>query len=221
MIDFHINCLNITPEEAAQAAFLAGYHAIAVNVKLLVPIKQSLDALRMVTHECSLYSGVEVFAAAKLAYTAPGLLPDAVYTAREAGAQVVLAHGETIASDSIPVAKGTNLAAISAGVDILAHPGLITLEEAELAAEKHVLLEISTHPGHGLANGHIVAIARKTNAPLIFGSGASSIHGFCNANQLQKIALGATMTTQEIHDALENARTLKQRILMHQACLSL
>ena len=52
-------------------------------------------------------------------------------------------HGETICE---PVAPGTNRAAIEAGVDILAHPGLITEEEARLAASKGVLLEVSSPP---------------------------------------------------------------------------
>lgn len=221
MIDFHINCRDMAPEEAARAAFLSGYRAIAVNIEPLASIKRNIDALRAITHECSLYSGVEVFAAAKLAYIAPCLFPDAAQKAREAGAQIVLAHGETIAPGRVPPAKGTNLAAINAGVDILVHPGLITREEAELAAEKQVLLEISTHPGHGLANGHIAAIARATGAGLVFGSGANSVREFCNADQLQKTALGAAMTTQEIHNTLENARILVQRILMRQATSTL
>ena len=43
--------------------------------------------------------------------------------ARALGAQIVLVHGETIVE---PVPPGTNHQAIEAGVDILAHPGLIS-----------------------------------------------------------------------------------------------
>ena len=57
-----------------------------------------------------------------------------------------------------PVETGTNLAAIEAGVDILAHPGLITPEEATLAAERGVALEITTRAGHSLTNGHVAAM---------------------------------------------------------------
>jgi histidinol phosphatase-like PHP family hydrolase len=66
-------------------------------------------------------------------------------------------HGETIVE---PVLPGTNRAAIAAGVDILAHPGLITKEEAMLAAQKGVLLEITTRRGHSFTNGHVASIAR-------------------------------------------------------------
>ena len=214
MIDFHINCRDMSPEEAARAAFLYGYHAIAINQEFLPPTRQNLDALRSTAHECSLYSGVEVFAAVKLAHVAPALLPDMTQKARDAGAQLVLVCGETIAPGSIPPAKGANLAAINAGADILATPGLITREEAELAAEKKVALEISLHPGHGLANGHIAAMARITGASLVFGSGACRPHDLLHKDQIQKLALGAAMTMQEIHAALENARALAQRILM-------
>ena len=58
----------------------------------------------------------------------------------------MVVHGETIIE---PVEKGTNLAAVqSPYVDILAHPGLLSLEEAKLAAEKSSL---RLAPGKGIA----------------------------------------------------------------------
>jgi len=46
------------------------------------------------------------------------------------GAKIIVVHGETICE---PVITGTNRAAIEAGCDILAHPGLITKSDIGLA----------------------------------------------------------------------------------------
>ena len=53
---------------------------------------------------------------------------------------LIVVHGETLVE---PVAPGTNRAAIEADIDILAHPGLITVEEAARARERGVFLELS------------------------------------------------------------------------------
>ena len=64
----------------------------------------------------------------------------------------MILHGETICE---PVALGTNRAGIEAGVDILAHPGLISEEEVRMAAGNGVHLEVTrAHlPRHGQRQG--------------------------------------------------------------------
>ena len=90
--------------------------------------------------------------------------------ARYIGAKVVNVHGETIVE---PVEPGTNLAAVrSKSVDILAHPGLITPDEARLAAENDVRLEVSARRGHSFANGHVVKQARRAGAKMVLDSDA-------------------------------------------------
>ena len=77
-------------------------------------------------------------------------------TAKEMGAKLVAVHGET------PVEPGTNEEAIrSPWVDVLAHSGLITVDEARLAAERGVRLEVSARRGHSFANDHVVKAARE------------------------------------------------------------
>jgi len=88
--------------------------------------------------------------------------------ARQLGAQLVVVHGETITE---PVERGTNLEAIkSPDVDILAHPGLLTLEEARLAASSGIFIEISARKGHSLTNGHIARLAQATGIKLLLNS---------------------------------------------------
>ena len=90
--------------------------------------------------------------------------------AKQMGAWLVVVHGETIME---PVEKGTNFAALnSPDVDILAHPGLLTLEEAKLAAERGIFLEISARKGHSLTNGHVARLAQIAGAQMLVDSDA-------------------------------------------------
>lgn len=123
----------------------------------------------------SLYANVEAWAGVELHHVPPALLPDAVREAREAGAALVLVHGESISDQ---VEQGTNFAAIEAGADILAHPGLIDAEASAFAAEKGVALEFTSCSRHALTNAHTAAMALRHGGMLVRGSGA------CRAEEL-------------------------------------
>lgn len=87
--------------------------------------------------------------------------------------------------------RGTNLAAIEAKADVLLHPGLITKEEASLAAVHGVALELCAHPKHCLANGHVAVMAASAGARLVVGSGARSVDAMLDRRGLELIRLGA------------------------------
>lgn len=65
----------------------------------------------------------------------PTLIADTANKARALGAKVIIVHGETLVE---PVAPGTNRAALEADIDIIAHPGLISEEEACRAKERGI-----------------------------------------------------------------------------------
>ena len=115
------------------------------------------------------------------------------------------------------VETGTNLAAINAGVDILAHPGLITVEDAQLAAEKGVLLELNTAPRHCLANGHIVRMAERFGCELLLNSDASSAADFESPEVTQALrkaaALGAGLDAEGLSRLHVTERKLVQKLL--------
>ena len=143
---------------------------------------------------------------------------DAVGQAREQGAALILAHGESIPRQLADVVEtGTNLAAINAGVDILAHPGLITVEDAQLAAEKGVLLELNTAPRHCLANGHIVRMAERFGCELLLNSDASSSADFESPDVTQALrkaaALGAGLDAEGLSRLHVTERKLVQKLL--------
>jgi hypothetical protein len=108
--------------------------------------------LRAVVDELNHHHKVRALAGVELTHVPPELINDLTLQARDLGADIVVVHGETIVE---PVPPGTNRAAIEAGVDLLAHPGLITAGEVALAAENGVHLEISARKGHSLGNGRM------------------------------------------------------------------
>ncbi|MHC4916486.1 MAG: histidinol phosphate phosphatase domain-containing protein [Planctomycetota bacterium] len=159
---------DLCPAELFTRAEHAGVTAIAVTdhvdwatVETTVPaIVAACEA------ECS---GGKLLAipGAEITHVRPGQIAELAERCRQLGARVVLVHGQTVVE---PVPAGTNRAAIEAGVDVLAHPGLITAEEVALAAELGVRLEISGRQGHCLTNGRVAALARSAGAELTFGS---------------------------------------------------
>jgi putative hydrolase len=129
--------------------------------------------------------------------------------ARSLGAKWIVVHGETIME---PVAPGTNRAAIEAGVDLLSHPGLITAEDAARAAELGVHLEITTHKGHGMANGWVAQRARESGAKLLLNTDCHISAEILDAKQRRAIAFGAGMTAREVDRILQNGRQIIARI---------
>jgi histidinol phosphatase-like PHP family hydrolase len=129
--------------------------------------------------------------------------------ARSLGAKWIVVHGETIME---PVAPGTNRAAIEAGVDLLSHPGLITAEDAARAAELGVHLEITTHKGHGMANGWVAQRARESGAKLLLNTDCHISAEILDAKQRRAIAFGAGMTAKEVDRIWQNGRQIITRI---------
>jgi putative hydrolase len=117
-----------------------------------------VSSLVKVARDLNQRQSVRVIPGAEITHVPPGLIGPLVKQARDLGAEIVLVHGETIVE---PVAPGTNRAAILSGVDILAHPGLIIVEDIKLATERGVYLQISARHGHSLTNGHVAVMAKN------------------------------------------------------------
>ena len=107
-----------------------------------------------------------------------------------------------------------DLAAIEAGVDVLAHPGLITEVEARLAAERGVALEITTRRGHSYANGHVAALARRCGARLVIDNDAHAPGDLLGEEMRRKVAFGAGLTLEEYRQTEANAWEIVQRCRM-------
>jgi histidinol phosphatase-like PHP family hydrolase len=140
----------------------------------------------------------------------PRRIAEAVRQARNAGAEVVIVHGETTAE---PVAAGTNRAAVELNdVDVLAHPGFITVEEAELAKSHDVILEISARTLHGVTNGHVVQTALQVGNDLVVDSDAHRTTQLVTAEMARRVALAAGVPESTLHRVLdESPRKLLRR----------
>lgn len=216
MIDLHVH-----------TSFGSGVHppaimmsfAKAVGYKALVfsdhvdhsSMQQAIESLLPIGKTYSLYSGIDAYVGIVLTHVPPPLIPDAVAEAREMGAQFVSVYGQCI---NDMVAEGTNLAAIEGEADMLCHPGLITEQEAVLAAEKGTLLEVTTNPEYALANGLLVTTARSAGAKLVITTGARHKYDFVSQDMRKAVGLGAGMSPQEIRQADTNSRDVISRLLM-------
>jgi histidinol phosphatase-like PHP family hydrolase len=210
MIDFHTHTFfsdgALCPAEHIRRAEDKGYRVLGIaDHGDLASMKMLLGVALAAARAENPLGRIQVVAGLELTHVRPAHLVEAVNRARQLGAQLVIAHGETITE---PVEPGTNRAAIAAEVDILAHPGLIAEEDAALAAEKGVLLEVTAKPGHALSNGHVVAMARATGAKLILGSDGHAPEQFLSAEHARKVLLGAGLTEGEIAAMQANAEAL-------------
>lgn len=191
----------LSPLELIRRANHNGYTALAITDHVgLGHLERLLSEL---VRDCSLarqHWGVTALPGVELTHLPPEAIPAAAQQAKELGAAVVVVHGETIIE---PVPPGTNLAAVkSPHVDILAHPGLLSLKEAEIAAENGVLLEISARKGHSLTNGHIVKIACQAGAKLILNSDAHEPSDLLTRDLAQAIARGAGLDESKMDEVL-------------------
>ncbi|PLY02906.1 MAG: PHP domain-containing protein [Desulfuromonas sp.] len=213
MIDLHTHTIfsdgELIPAELVRRAAVAGYRALAItdhadlsNLDFIVP------RLAAAAGDLGEAWGVTVLAGIELTHLPLSQLETATRKARSLGALIVVCHGETIVE---PVAEGSNRAAIEAGVDILSHPGLITYEDAQLAAERGVFLEITTRKGHSLCNGHVACVAREAGAQLVVNNDAHAPGDLVSPEQARKIALGAGLSDDEYRQACHNSELLVRR----------
>lgn len=215
MIDLHTHTLfsdgELIPAELARRAAAAGYRAIAMtdhadrsNFDLIIP------RLARVAGELGQAWGIIVLPGIELTHIPPAMIAEAACEARALGAKIVVCHGETIVE---PVAPGTNLAALAADIDILSHPGLITAEEAALAAERGVCLEITTRKGHSLTNGHVARMAMAAGAQLVVNNDAHAPGDLVSLAMARKIALGAGLSEEQFEQCQRNSEALVQKAL--------
>lgn len=213
MIDLHTHSLFsdgvLVPSELVRRAVTKGYEAIAItdhadasNLDFIIP--RVAAACRELTKRWN----IRAFPGIELTHIPPETFAELTEKARALGAAVVVAHGETLVE---PVPPGTNRAAIEARVDILAHPGLLTKEDAELAARNGVYLEISARKGHSLSNGHVARTATGTGAKLVLDTDAHEPGDLITDEFALNVLLGAGLSREQAKTVFMNSRELSEK----------
>jgi histidinol phosphatase-like PHP family hydrolase len=210
MIDLHTHTLlsdgELIPSELVQRAHTAGYKAIALtdhvdmsNIDFVVP--RIVEAVR----ELAGHFPLTIIPGAEITHVPPKLIGKLINKARDLGAEIVVAHGETIVE---PVIPGTNRASIEAGADILSHPGLISIEDAALAKEKSVALEITSRKGHSLSNGHVAKVAMAMGAHMVINTDSHSPEDLISIERAALILRAAGIPEENINTIFAHSQKL-------------
>lgn len=202
MIDLHSHSFysdgELVPAEQARRAEVNGVEVLGITDHADTSnVEEAIERIERAKEA----TGIRVLSGVEVTHVPPEKVQTVVERAREGGADIVVAHGETPVE---PVVEGTNRAAIEAGVDVLGHPGMIKKEDAELAADKGVYLEITARGGHSLANGHVASIARETGAELVVNTDAHHPRDFITQERAYEIARLAGLDEEEAERAVED-----------------
>lgn len=216
MIDFHTHTLLsdglLVPSELVRRAYQVGYRAIGLTDHVDgSSLEWVIPKILKVSKELNRFQQVKVIPGVEITHAPVGQIPELVVQARKLGAALVVVHGE---SPVEPVAPGTNRTAIESGVDILAHPGLITLEEAKMAADKGVHLEITTRSGHSLTNGHVARMAQEAAATLVINTDSHTPENLVSRETALKVLIGAGMTEARAKSVFQNNEKLLGILLL-------
>lgn len=214
MIDLHTHSLlsdgQLLPSELVRRAAVKGYQALAITDHVdLSNIDWVISRLIKDCQELSKSFNIQIIPGAEITHVPPGSIKSMAEEARRLGAKLVVAHGETIVE---PVAPQTNRKALESPIDILAHPGLITEEEVQLAKQNGIMLEITARKGHCLTNGHVAKMALKVGADLVLNTDGHSPDDLISDDQAQKIALGAGLTGEDYNQLTKTTQALLKRV---------
>lgn len=210
-IDLHMHSLfsdgELLPSELARRAANLNHEVIAItdhvdysNVEQIPQIQKAID-------DINANWNIKVVLGAEVTHVPTESIDGVAKNAKDLGAQIVVVHGETL---NEPVIEGTNYAAVNSEyVDILGHPGLITYEEAQIAKENGIYLEISARSGHCLGNGHVANIASEVGNKLLVNTDTHSPDNLITFEKSYEIALGAGLSKKEAMAAIvDNPREL-------------
>ena len=206
MYDFHTHTFLsdgvLSPIELIRRALVRGYRAMAVTDHVgLGNVEFVVKTLVIDCEQATRRWDILVLPGVEITHVPKDDIDLVARTAKEMGAKLVAVHGETPVE---PVEPGTNEAALRSNfVDVLAHPGLITYDDARLAAERGIFLEVSARKGHSLANGHVAKVAREAGAATVLDSDAHEPDDLLTPEIRLAVARGAGLNDEEVHALLE------------------
>lgn len=214
MIDLHTHSLlsdgELLPSELVRRAEVKGYEAIAItdhidfsNIDFVIPrIVKTCKVLNR-------YWKIRAIPGVEITHVPPESIKNLVRRAHKGGVKIIVGHGETI---SEPVLPGTNMAFIESGVDILAHPGMISEKEIKLAKSKGVLLEITTRKNHSKPNRRLIELALKQKAYLVLNTDAHAPEDLIDDKKRNAFLTGLGVRKEDIANIVKTSYELIKRI---------
>ncbi|MCM8833333.1 MAG: histidinol phosphate phosphatase domain-containing protein [Candidatus Omnitrophica bacterium] len=210
MIDLHTHTIlsdgELLPSELARRADEKGYKVIAFtdhvdfsNIDFVIP------ALIRVCDKINLNFRIKAIPGVEITHVNPIDIPNIAKISRNLGAKIVVVHGETIVE---PVGKGTNKKALESDIDILAHPGILSEDEAKIAFERKINIEISVRKGHSLSNGHIVRLWYEYGFPLILNTDTHSPEDLITDEIAKKIIISGGVKVEDVNKVFYNSYIL-------------
>jgi histidinol phosphatase-like PHP family hydrolase len=200
MVDLHTHTTlsdgGLCPAELIRRAEVVGYKFMAITDHVDIATVETIvpQLVRAAEYE-NRRGEMLVIPGAEVTHVRPEQIAEVVKCARACGALLVSCHGETIYE---PVQPGTNRAAIEAGVDVLAHPGLISDEDVQRAVAENVALEVTGKLGHSYTNGHVVQLARKYGATMVYGSDGHVPSHLRPREDNERVLRGAGLSKEEV-----------------------
>ena len=192
----------LLPSEMARRAHVLNHEAIAITDHVDASNIDCVRRIRDVILDIRENWDIEVIPGAEITHAPAEIIGKLANKAKKLGAEIIVVHGETLME---PVVEGTNWAAVNCpDVDILAHPGLITPEEAQIAKENNIALEISARRGHSLSNGHVAKVAMGVGANLVVDTDTHAPEDIISYETAYNIAKGAGLSEKEINLALRD-----------------
>ncbi len=215
MIDLHMHTLwsdgVLLPAELVQRAKAKGIRTMAItdhidqsNIETTTPA--IVKFCRLVEND----PGITVLPGMEITHVPPDKIAGLVRRGRKLGAKWIVVHGE---SPVEPVIEGTNLAAIKAGVDLLAHPGIIKIDDVKLAVKKGVALEITARQGHSLGNGRVAKYGKQLGAALILNTDSHAPGDLIDKKFAKTVALGAGLSENDFKNMLLTSEKLSKKAL--------
>ena len=189
----------LIPAELVRRAMVLGHDVIAITDHVdMTNVEFVVKAVVKAVDLCEDY--IKVIPGVEITHVPPRKIAKVAKQARRFGAKWVVVHGETVTE---PVMPGTNKASVeNPDIDILAHPGFITLEEAQTAKDNDVILEITGRMGHNITNGHVYKMAHEVGAKMVIDSDTHAPENLMDEAAALTVALGAGLTKEEADKAL-------------------
>lgn len=217
-IDLHTHSIfsdgELLPSEIARRAQVLDHEAVAITDHVDASNIESVENIIKTVNDIRDNWNIEIIPGAEITHAPVEIIEKLALQARKLGAEIIVVHGETLVE---PVIEGTNYTALNCPeVDILAHPGLITDEEAEIAMDNDIALEISSRRGHCLANGHVAKTALEVGANLVMDTDTHAPQDLISYETAYKVLIGAGVPEKEIYKVL---RSNPERILKNKGLL--